>query len=93
MKYSDEGRYIQDEIKISGLSIWQDTSVPATNGAAIMLDFGSTTVYSMKLMVENIYIEGIYDGITAVALAKLIVGARPGWSSLVTKDGTLVLKM
>lgn len=68
IKYSDEGRYIQDEIKISDLSIWQDTSVPATNGAAIMLDFGSTTVYSMKLMVENIYIEGTYDGITAVAL-------------------------
>jgi|GEM_PF-3260496 len=68
IKYSDDGRYIQDEIKISDLSIWQDASVPATNGAAIMLDFGSTTVYSMKLMVKNIYIEGTYDGITAVAL-------------------------
>jgi len=68
IKYSDEGRYIQDEIKISDLSIWQDKTVTATNGAAIMLDYGSTTVYSMKLMVDNVYIEGTYDGITAVAL-------------------------
>lgn len=63
LQYTDSGRYIQDEILIENLSIWQDPSVIATAGAAIDVIEGPSTVQSTYMKVDNVYIEGTYYGI------------------------------
>ncbi len=51
----------------------------ASSPVEVPWDFGEETV-------ANIFL-------ASRLIAKLTVGARPGWSSLVTKDGPLALKM
>jgi hypothetical protein len=63
LQYVDAGRYIQDEIVIENLSIWQDTSVAATSGAGIELIDGPTYNASTAAILRNIYIEGTYRGV------------------------------
>lgn len=67
LQYKDSGRYIQDEIIIENLSIWQDASVIATAGAAIDVIEGSASVQSVYLKVDNVIIEGTYNGVRLVA--------------------------
>jgi len=62
-QYLDDGRYIQDEIVIEDLSIWQDASVTPTDGAGVYVGFGPTSVQSTKLIMKNVYIEGTFDGV------------------------------
>lgn len=62
-QYTDNGRYLQDEIGISNLSIWQDASVVATAGAAIDIIEGPATVDSISWQIENVIIEGTFHGI------------------------------
>ena len=67
LQYADAGRYIQDEIVIQNLSIWQDPSVIATAGAAIDVIEGAASVLSLYLKVDNVIIEGTYRGIRHMA--------------------------
>lgn len=67
LQYADVGRYIQDEIVIQNLSIWQDPSVAATAGAAIDVIEGAASVQSLYLNVDNVYIEGTFYGIRHMA--------------------------
>jgi hypothetical protein len=67
LQYTDSGRYIQDEIIIENLSIWQDASVIATAGAAIDVIEGSASVQSLYLKVDNVIIEGTYNGVRLAA--------------------------
>lgn len=67
LQYADAGRYIQDEIVIKNLSIWQDPSVVATAGAAIDVIEGAATVLSLYMNIDNVYIEGTYYGIRHMA--------------------------
>ncbi len=67
LQYTDVGRYIQDEIVIQNLSIWQDPSVAATAGSAIDVIEGAASVQSLYLNVDNVYIEGTYYGIRHMA--------------------------
>ncbi len=67
LQYADAGRYIQDEIVIKNLSIWQDPSVTATAGAAIDVIEGAATVLSLYMNIDNVYIEGAYYGIRHMA--------------------------
>lgn len=67
LQYADAGRYIQDEIIIQNLSIWQDPSVVATSGAAIDVIEGAATVLSLYMNIDNVYIEGTYYGIRHMA--------------------------
>lgn len=62
-KYEDSGRYIQDEIVIENISIWQDPSVEATSGAGIECSLGPAKVESIGVILKNIYIEKTYRGI------------------------------
>lgn len=62
-KYEDSGRYVQDEIVIENISIWQDPSVEATSGAGIECSLGPAKVESVGTIFKNIYIEGTYRGI------------------------------
>ena len=67
LQYADSGRYIQDEIVIKNLSIWQDPSVTATAGAAIDVIEGAAAVLSLYMNIDNVYIEGTYYGIRHMA--------------------------
>lgn len=67
LQYTDSGRYIQDEIVIENLSIWQDSSVPATAGAAIDVVEGPATSQSLYLKIDNVIIEGTYHGVRHAA--------------------------
>lgn len=60
LQYTDQGRYIQDEIVIENLSIWQDETVPATAGAAVDVIEGTASIQSLYLKMDNVYIEGTY---------------------------------
>lgn len=60
LQYTDSGRYIQDEIVIENLSIWQDSTVPATAGAAVDVIEGTASIQSLYLKMDNVYIEGTY---------------------------------
>lgn len=64
-KYIDLGRYIQDEINISNLSIWQDPTVTPTSGAGIEVFFDTALqpIASVTTLIENIIIEGTFRGI------------------------------
>lgn len=63
LRYLDAGRYVQDEIVIENLSIWQDASVVPTSGAGIEVTFGTASVQSTNLIARNLIIEGTYRGI------------------------------
>lgn len=68
LQYRDVGRYIQDEIVVSDLSIWQHDSVPSTDGAGIHVGFGvGNPVQSTNLIVSNLIIEGTYRGLVLEA--------------------------
>lgn len=67
LQYTDSGRYIQDEIVIENLSIWQDASVVATAGAAIDIVEGPASSQSLYMKVDNVIIEGTYHGIRHAA--------------------------
>lgn len=63
LKYLDSGRYVQDEIVVENLSIWQDASVASTSGAAIEVSFGSVSPPSTNLVCRNLIINGGYRGV------------------------------
>ena len=63
LKYLDSGRYIQDEIVVENLSIWQHASVTSTSGAAIEVSFGSVSPPSTNLVCRNLIINGGYRGV------------------------------
>lgn len=67
LQYADQGRYLQDEIVVRDLSIWQDPSVVATAGAAIDVIEGPIPVISLYINVDNVIIEGTYIGIRHMA--------------------------
>lgn len=73
LKYLDSGRYVQDEIVVENLSIWQHSSVTATSGAAIEVSFGTVSPPSTNLVCRNLIINGGYRGV--------LLGAGI-WSSL-----------
>lgn len=64
LKYYDAGRYIQDEINIRDLSIWQHDSVPATSGAGIeLVDNPAMAMRSLSCGIHNVIIHKCYVGI------------------------------
>lgn len=63
LKYEDTGRYVQDEIVIENISIWQDPSVESISGAGIECSLGPAKVESVGIIFKNIYIEKTYRGI------------------------------
>ena len=63
LKYLDSGRYVQDEIVVENLSIWQHASVTPTSGAAIEVSFGSVSPPSTNLVCQNLIINGGYRGV------------------------------
>lgn len=63
LKYEDNGRYVQDEIVIENISIWQDPSVEAISGAGIECSLGPAKVESVGVICKNVYIEKTYRGI------------------------------
>lgn len=63
LKYLDSGRYVQDEIVVENLSIWQHASVTSTSGAAIEVSFGSVSPPSTNLVCRNLIINGGYRGV------------------------------
>lgn len=67
LQYTDVGRYIQDEIVIQNLSIWQDPNVVATAGAGIDVIEGAASVQSLYLNLDNVYIEGTFYGVRHMA--------------------------
>ena len=64
LKYIDIGRYIQDEIKICDISIWQDGSVLSNSGAGIEIFFDTTqqAIASVAVLIENVIVEGTFRG-------------------------------
>lgn len=65
--YEDAGGYIQDEIVIENLSVWQDSSVVAASGAGINLNIGPYVADSIQVRISNVIVEGTYDGILIAA--------------------------
>jgi len=65
--YADDGRYVQDEIVFENLSIWQDSSVVSTSGAAIDVFFGTAVPPSTNLICKNLLIMNTFRGIRLAA--------------------------
>lgn len=63
LRYEDNGRYVQDEIVIENISIWQDPSVEAISGAGIECSLGPVKVESLGVICKNVYIEKTYHGV------------------------------
>src|SRR5574343_234936 len=61
-QYLDAGRFIQDEIVLRDFSIWQDSSVVATSGAAIEVVDGPASVDSASVTISNVIAYGTYIG-------------------------------
>lgn len=77
LQYTDIGGYIQDEFGVSDVSIWQDASVVASAGAAVDLIDGTYAPDSLQVRIENVLVEGTYDGIRiAACLASTIKNAN-----------------
>ncbi len=63
LKYADAGRFIQDEIHIENMSIWQDASVSSISGAGIDCFFGPASSQSIGVIIKNVIVTNTYQGI------------------------------
>lgn len=66
-EYLDSGRAYPDEIVFSNLSIWQDSSVVSTSGAAIRVVDGPASVQAVFFRADNVLINATYKGIVLSA--------------------------
>jgi len=66
-QYLDAGRFVQDEIVIENLSIWQDTSIVATSGAGVEINFGPAATQSTNVICRNMLVMNTYRGFLLAA--------------------------